>query len=578
MDSQTAAPPGRFGSVSEHADALRWLYSFLRPQKRRIVVLVGLSLIATVLVLAQPYLTKLIIDDGLMASDFGALLTFSLLLLLIGVVATLLSGFNRIQHTKLSGNVLFALREDVYCHLQTLSPRFFAKQRTGDIISRMDRDVTEIQRFAVDTLFTTFSGLLGLLGTLGMLLLLSWKMSLVLILLIPLELAYLQWIRPKVQIRNRKVRERTADISSFFTETLPAMKFIQTSGAEAREADKLGHLNRLFLGDLVQLQITEFVASAIPSLLVSITRALVFLLGGYWVIQGQFELGSLIAFSAYLAMALGPVQSLLGLYLGWQRLVVSLERVRFLRDQQPEIDRSNTRAVPAGLSGELELDNMCFSHQPSARIFNHANLKIPAGAKVGIFGPSGIGKSTLIDLIQRHLPLDEGRILIDGHNVADFDVLQWRKAIAVVSQQTVIFRDSIANNIRYCQPLANDQQVQQVVQRAGLASLLKRLPDGINSMVGERGADLSGGECQRIALARALLQQPVVLILDEPTSSVDPELEKQMIMAVDELFATTTRLIVSHREAPLEDADLQLTIKDGLLTHANQTQSVGACG
>lgn len=555
----------RDNSINQHRDALGWLYSFLRPQKLRIIGLLCLSTFATVLVLAQPYITKLIIDDGLLAGDFNALLTFSLLLLVIGVVAIVLSGYNRIQHTKLSGNVLFALREDVYRHLQTLTPRFFSSQRTGDMISRMDRDVTEIQRFAVDTLFTTTSGLLGLLGTLGMLLFLSWKMTLVLLVLIPLELVYLKWIRPKVQSRNRKVRERTADISSFFAETLPAMKFIQTAAAESREAKNLGNLNRLFMGDLIQLQITEFMASAIPSILVSTTRALVFLLGGYWVIQGQFELGSLIAFSAYLAMALGPVQSLLGLYLGWQRLVVSLERVRFLREQKPDVDHSGLDSVPEHIGGKLELQNICYQHNSSSVIFKDASLNITAGAKVGIFGPSGIGKSTLIDLLQRHLPLNAGRILIDGRDITEFDIHQWRKSIAVVSQQTVIFRDSIANNICYCQPSTNEFKTQRAADLAGLTPLLTRLPEGINTLVGERGSDLSGGECQRIALARALLQKPKLLILDEPTSSVDSVLEKQMISAVDDLFSDTTRLIISHREAPLENADMHVTIKDGAL-------------
>ena len=546
-------------------EGLRWLYGFLWPERGRIIVLVLLSAAATALALSQPWLTKLIIDDGLLAGDFRALLTWSSGLLILGVASTALSGYNRIKHTRLSGNILFALREDVYEHLQKLGPGFFSRERSGDLISRMNRDISEIQRFAVDTLFSAFSGVIGLVGTCTMMLLISWQLSLILLFIVPLELIYLVKMRPLVEQRNRQLRERGADITAFFTEKVPAIKFIQSAGAEQRELGRLSALNGIFLGDLVSLQKTEFWTAAIPGLLLTAGRAGVFVLGGYWVIQGGMQVGSLIAFGAYLGMATGPVQSLLGLYMAWQRLRVSLERVSYLRRQPLPAATGTGRTPPEDLDGELILDDLRFSYPEGPEIFSGANMTIPAGTRVGILGDSGIGKSTLLDLLQLHLHPRGGRILVDGHDIAEFDPRLWRARIAVVPQDPVIFRDSLANNVRYSVPNASNEEIVEACSRAGLDSLVEKLPQGIDTIVSERGASLSGGERQRIALARALLQKPVVLLLDEPTSAVDPEAELVLVGQIEHLFAGTTQLIVSHRPSALANAELLLAVENGKL-------------
>jgi ATP-binding cassette subfamily B protein len=542
--------------IAGDPEGLRWLYGFLWPERGRIIVLVLLSAAATALALSQPWLTKLIIDDGLLAGDFRALLTWSSGLLILGVAST---------HTRLSGNILFALREDVYEHLQKLGPGFFSRERSGDLISRMNRDISEIQRFAVDTLFSAFSGVIGLVGTCTMMLLISWQLSLILLFIVPLELIYLVKMRPLVEQRNRQLRERGADITAFFTEKVPAIKFIQSAGAEQRELGRLSALNGIFLGDLVSLQKTEFWTAAIPGLLLTAGRAGVFVLGGYWVIQGGMQVGSLIAFGAYLGMATGPVQSLLGLYMAWQRLRVSLERVSYLRRQPLPAATGTGRTPPEDLDGELILDDLRFSYPEGPEIFSGANMTIPAGTRVGILGDSGIGKSTLLDLLQLHLHPRGGRILVDGHDIAEFDPRLWRARIAVVPQDPVIFRDSLANNVRYSVPNASNEEIVEACSRAGLDSLVEKLPQGIDTIVSERGASLSGGERQRIALARALLQKPVVLLLDEPTSAVDPEAELVLVGQIEHLFAGTTQLIVSHRPSALANAELLLAVENGKL-------------
>ncbi|MGL1834709.1 ABC transporter ATP-binding protein [Rhodocyclaceae bacterium SMB388] len=544
-----------------------WLYGFVKPQRRAIAGLLGLSVVASALVLLQPWLVKLLIDDGLLAGDYEALVAIALIMMVIGLLGTALAGINRYLHTRLSGRILFALRSDVYRHLQTLSPAFFAQRRTGDLLSRIDGDVAEIQRFALDSLFAAVSSLLGLAGALVLLVALSWQLSLLVLILIPVEVVWLRWMRRKVEQRTRTLRERSADLSSFLVETLPAMKFIQSAGQEGREGVRLDDLNQRYLGDLLRLQVTEFFTHAVPGTLTSITRAAAFLIGGWWVIQGQWQLGSLIAFSTYLGMAVGPVNSLLGLYVAVQRMSVSLARVNELRQAEPDV---SAPAEPAPLTtagvGEIRFDAVVFGYPGRDRaVLNGTTVCIPGGSRVGMSGASGAGKSTLIDLLHRHFDPQRGSIRLDGVELSRLDPAALRRAVAVVSQDIVLFRGSLADNIRYARPEASDQDVAQAAQDAQLSEMVMGLPQGLDTPIGERGQQLSGGQKQRIAIARALLQMPLVIVLDEATSAVDERTEAQVIAAVDRLFATRTRIFVSHRAATLAGCDLRLELENGRL-------------
>ncbi len=549
-----------------HEASLRWLFSFIKPQKKAIFVVLGLSLLASIMVLLQPWLTKMLIDDGLLAKDYAMLLQIAGVMVVVGIFNTVLSGFNRYCHTRLSGRVLFSLREDLYQHLQKLSPSFYSQRRIGDLMSRIDGDVAQIQRFAVDALFASVSSILGLIGATVLMLTLSWELSLIVAVLIPLEVLWLRWMRRKVEKHTRALRERSADLSSFLVETLPAMKFIQSVGQEAKESRRLQGLGDSYLNQLLKLQIVEFFTQAIPGTLTSISRAGVFILGGYWVIEGQWQLGALIAFSTYLGMAIGPVQSLLGLYVSLQRMVVSLDRVMELRAEPVNVDSQLSPVELPEQGGRLQLDNVSFTHQKrDQKTLSQASVTIEAGQKVAIMGPSGAGKSTLIDLLQRHYDPDEGRILCDGVDLRECSLGDLRRRIAVVSQEIVLFRGSLTENIRYAWPAASDEQVKAAAIQAQLGELIAQLPQGMDTQLGERGQQLSGGQKQRIAIARALLQQPKILVMDEATSAVDEATEREIIASVDLLFQERTRILISHRASTLENADLYLSLEQGQL-------------
>lgn len=546
--------------------SLAWLFGFVRPHRRAIAALLGLSLCASLLVLAQPWLTKSLIDDGLLARDFPRLLQVALAMVAVGILGTLLSGINRYLHTGLSGRILFALRDDLYRHLQQLSPAFYGRKRLGDILSRLDGDVAEIQRFAVDSLFSAVSSVIGLLGAVALMLVLSWQLSLLLALLIPLEVLWLRWMRRKVEREVRSLRERSADVSSFLVETLPAMKFIQASAAQQRESARLEGLGQGYMRQLLKVQVTEFFTHALPGTLTSLSRACAFLIGGYWVIQGTWQVGALIAFSTYLGMAVGPVQSLLGLYVALQRMTVSLGRVMELQQEPVSVRQPAAPSPLAEGGGELRLEAVRFSHeQRSGAVLRGVDLVILAGLKVAISGASGVGKSTLIDLLQRFYDPDQGRVLLDGVDLRELDLFALRRSIAVVSQDIVLFRGTLAENLSYSAPSASREALQRVARLARLDELIASLPQGLDSPLGERGQQLSGGQRQRIAIARALLQEPRILVLDEATSAVDEATEREVIAAIDQLFAGRTRILISHRPSTLREADLSLCLQQGRL-------------
>ncbi|AKA23497.1 ABC transporter ATP-binding protein [Pseudomonas chlororaphis] len=547
--------------------ALRWLYGFVRPQRLAIAGLLGLSVCASLLVLVQPWLTKLLIDDGLLARDFPMLAWIVGLMILAGLLGTALSGVNRYLHTRLSGRILFALRDDLYRHLQRLSPGFYGQRRIGDLMSRLDGDVAEIQRFAVDSLFSAVSSVIGLVVALAMLVTLSWQLSLLALLLIPLDLLWLRWMRRKVEREVRQLRERSADLSSFMVETLPVMKFIQSAGQQQREARRLELLGQGYLSQLLRLQVSEFFTQAVPGTLTSLSRACAFLIGGYWVVQGTWQLGALIAFSTYLGMAVGPVQSLLGLYVAVQRMSVSLGRVMELRGEAPGVTTPQEPA-PMPRGGELHFHDVHFSHPGRPSTLSGIEARIPYGLKVALSGGSGVGKSTLIDLLQRHHDPQSGQVLLDGVDLRRLDLCELRRRIAVVSQDIVLFRGSLADNLAYSVPDAPRAAVAEVARLAQLQSFIESLPEGLDSPLGERGQQLSGGQKQRIAIARALLQDPLILVLDEATSAVDESTEREVIEAIDRLFAGRTRILISHRPSTLADADLRFELVDGVLRPA----------
>ena len=548
-----------------------WLRDFLRPHQGAIFGIVVLSLVATALALAQPYITKLLIDNGLLARRPDVVLRLALLMVGLAAASTVLSWFNRKAYTVVSARILFAMRERTYAPLLTLSPDFHARRGTGELIARLDGDIAEVQRFGLDSLLGAISALFGLAGTLGILFWLSGPLALIALVLLPAQVLYLRRARPRVEQATRALRERTTDVTRLLVDTLTATKFIQSAGGAEHEQQRLKGLNGDFLHALIRQQWVGFNTSAIPAFAGTMGTAAVFIAGGYIVAEGRLSVGTLIAFAAYLARAAGPAQSLLGIYVASQRAKVSIDRIAELWAEQPAVRTAgHPRPLPAGARGEIRVEGIWFRHPaagntPSTDVLSGLDLHIPAGAKVGIVGASGVGKSTLVDLLTRHFDPDRGRITLDGIDLRELDLTLLRRRVAVVLQDVTLLPLSMADNIRYpdmTMPLA---AVREAAGRAQASGFIEALPEGYDTVAGFRGLTLSGGERQRIAIARALLQNPLVLVLDEATAALDLAAERRVLGEIDRLFAGRTRIVITHRLASLRDVDLLFELEGGRL-------------
>ncbi|MGI9304069.1 MAG: ABC transporter ATP-binding protein [Gammaproteobacteria bacterium] len=575
------------GTDSPHTEederaALRWLLGFVRPHRSRLIAILILSLVSTGLGLAQPYITKFLIDDGLIAKQFNVIVWLCVLLVTAGLLAAGLGALNRWYYVDMSSRILLALRENVFGHLQQLSPAFHTQARGGDLLARLDGDIAEIQRFAVDSMLAFVNGFIALAGALVLMLSLSWQLSLLAFVLLPAVFVFLRRMRPHVEGLTRAVRERASDITSFFFDRLAAIKFIQSVAAEDRETRRLSGLHHTFRSDLLRLQMTSYATNTVPGVLISISTAIVFVVGGYLTIQGQLTLGTLIAFSAYLARATGPVQTLLGLYLAFQRARVSLRRVMEVTHVEPAVTQADTPLpIPSTAAGELRFECVSFRYAADdPEVLSGIDISIPAGKKVGLSGISGVGKTTLIDLLQRHYDPTNGRIQLDGIDLRRLDLHELRRRVAVVAQDTVLFSGSIIDNVRYAAPDASDDDVRKAAELSQVDAFVSELPQGYETEIGARGTRLSGGQRQRLAIARALLQDPLVLVLDEATSEVDEDTEVRVSTAIDELFAGRTRIVISHRPSTLTNADLVLCLGsnghiDEVMPHNNPPPLAG---
>ncbi|MDA5192590.1 ABC transporter ATP-binding protein [Govanella unica] len=545
--------------------ALAW--ELARPHAGRLAFVLLLSVFATGLGLLQPWLTKLLIDGGILGRRMDVLLTVTAVLLLAAFLSAGLGALNRWLYVGVSARILFAFRGRVFAHLLTLSPRYFAAARTGELMSRMDGDVAEVQRFALDSALAVVSAAIMLTGSLIFMLALDARLTLIAFALLPLEILFLRAFRPLLMTRSAALRGRAADLSAFLVERISGVRLLQGLGAERKAAaDFAAHQDR-YRTDLLKQQMTSYGVGAGPGLMLTLSNAAVFVIGGSAVIDGSLTLGTLIAFSAYLGRATGPVQTFLGLYTAAARAEVSLDRVRVLLDAEPAVrSPAVPRALPDGPGGAIAIEGLMFGHPGrDAFILDQASAVIPAGSKVALEGLSGAGKSTLVDLLQRHYDPDGGRILLDGMDLRELDLAVLRRQMVVVTQDMILMRGSVAENLRLARPEASDDDLRAALLAAELGDLMTRLPQGLDSLIGERGASLSGGERQRFALARALLCDPRVLILDEATAGVDATAEARVLAAVDQLFAGRTRLIISHHPRAFRDVDLRLQLASGKL-------------
>ena len=536
---------------------------FVRPYGWALAPVVALSLLGTGLGLVLPYLSKLLVDDALVAQDFGALLRIVGLFVGITAASFLMNVLSGMRYTKVSADILFDMRLDLYRHLQRLSPRYYAKTPLGDVVSRINGDIGEIQRVTAEATLAWLGQLIALVGTVGMLIYLDLRLFIVGLITLPPALFALLRYRRQLEARVRVLRERSADIGTFLIETLQGMRAVVGANAQEREVDRFRNKNDSFVDALLSMRLFTYLAGGLPGLLLTTGTGVVFLYGGYLVIDGATTLGTFVAFMAYQMRLMAPIQGLMGLYSNLATARASLVRVHEVLDSPPEVVEANPAKSLPVCKGEVTLEEVHYGFGRGGEVLAGVNLVIPAGQVLAIVGTSGSGKSTIADLLSRQLDPDEGRILLDGEDLSDLFLSQVRMHVSVVEQSPFIFHATVAENVRYARPEATEADVRQAIHAAGLSDLMDSMPEDINTVVGERGSQLSAGERQRVAIARAYLAEPSVLIFDEATGALDPMSEAAVLSGYDALMRGRTTVLITHRIDLARQADRVVVLKNG---------------
>jgi len=561
-------------SFSEYRRAV----AYIIPYWRRLALVLFISLISTLLGLVQPYIAKLLIDGALMPRNLRVLAIVAALMVVVTVLGFVLNILSSYRYVAVSADVLFDMRLALYRHLQTLSPRFYARTKLGEIVSRINNDIGEVQRVSADTLLALLGNIAFLIGSIAIMLWLNWRLFLLSIALVPLSVAALRHYQRRLTGHVRQMRERSADLGSFLIETLMGVRLVVTSNAEAHEVARFRERNRGFIEALLDMQLTSYLAGALPGTILTLSTAAVFLYGGKLVIDGTMSIGALVAFMAYHLRLLAPVQNLLSLYTNLATARVSLSRVFELLDTPAEVTERPDAAKLNEVRGEIAFENVTLRHDREAVVLDAVSFHIPAGSICAIVGPSGVGKSTIADLMLRLYDPQSGAVKLDGRDVRDLCLADLRRAVALVDQTPFLLNASVAENIAYAQPEATRAEIIEAARAAAIDEFINTLPDGYDTQVGERGLTFSTGERQRIAIARALLRRPAVLVLDEPTAALDPLTEQSVSASLSHLLRDCTAIIITHRLSLVSIADQVVVLEGGKIVEAGSPEKLLAGG
>ncbi|HSU87553.1 MAG TPA: ABC transporter ATP-binding protein [Terriglobia bacterium] len=547
--------------LTQYQRALR----FVLPYWKRLAGVTLIGLLATAIGLAQPYFSKLLIDSALLLRDMRALVWVAGLMAGFTIAGFVLNIISSYQYVRISAQLLFEIRLAVYRHLQTCSPRFWASRRLGDVVSRINNDAAEVQRIAADTLLAVCSNVVFLFGAAGIMVWFSPPIFLVSLVTIPFSIWALRRYQSTLSLQVRTVRERSADIGSFLIETLTGFRLVTTSNAEAREAARFRRHNAGFIDALLAMQKTSFLASALPGTVLTLTTSAIFLYGGRLVIDGRLTTGSLVALLAYHLRLLAPVQNLIALYTSLVTGSVSLSRLFELLDTPVDIRENPNAGALDSVRGEVTFENVSFRYEESP-VLENVSFRVIPGTICAILGRSGVGKSTIADLLVRFYDPDEGAIRLDDHDLRNVRINDLRNSVVLVDQAAFLFQATVRENIAYGNPDATLDEITTAAQAAAIHDRVLALPQQYDTLVGERGLTLSAGERHRITLARALLRNPAVLVLDEPTAALDPDTEREIVDSLRTALRGRTAIVITHRSSLASIADQVITLDGGKIS------------
>lgn len=575
------------------------IFSFARPYRKSIIIFLATVVVDAGLVVATPLLLKRLIDEGVIPKDPSVVTNLAIL---VGLLAIADAGFNmlgRYFSSRIGEGLIYDLRSLVFAHVQKQSIAFFTRTQTGALISRINSDVIGAQQAFTATLSGVVSNVVSLTLVSITMLILSWQITIFSLLLLPVFLIPTKWVGRRLQSLTRESFSVNAEMSSTMTERFnvsgamlvalygePNAEREYFRSRARRVADigiKMAMLNRLFF-----IALTSVAA---------IATAFAYGIGGHLAIQGGVTVGTLLAITALLARLYGPLTALSNVRIDVMTSLVSFERVFEVLDLEPMVKSKENAVVLKTQEPRIEFKNVNFSY-PRAEEISLASLESAAkaetvqsgqvlknlsfiaepGTMTALVGPSGAGKTTISALLPRLYDVTDGSISIDGHDIRDLTLESLRDSIGVVMQDAHLFHETIAENLRYAKEDATVEEMMDACKAAQIWSLIESLPNGLDTMVGERGHRLSGGEKQRLAIARLLLKSPAVVILDEATAHLDSENEQLVHAALQTALKGRTSIVIAHRLSTVRDADQILVLEKGAIVERGTHDQLVAQG
>lgn len=542
------------------------LLKYLLRYKYAIIIILICIIVSSFLKLLTPYLGGRILFDEVLHAEgkyYGRLIEVVMLMLgtrLLSIFFDIIYG--RIN-AKLTAKVFFNLKTDIYTNLQHLSFGFFTKKQTGGLMTRVNWDAMQLQFLFIDGVPFFIANIFNVLGIIIVMFILNWKLGLIVLAPTPIIIFISKGLLSKIwSLLSRRFRKRRF-LNSLVNDALTGMRVVKAFGKESEEIGRFRPANTgLFTANM---RFTRFENTIFPSMffIMRLGGLLVWALGGWAVVRGTVSFGMLMSFVGYIMLIYEPLQFMTMIADWGSNAMNAAQRIFEIIDTVPDVaERENPKQMPA-IKGKIEVERVVFSYEPNKPVLHDVTFTIDEGEMVGLVGHTGAGKSTITNLITRLYDVDDGEIRIDGVNISDIAVGDLRSQIGIVLQDTYLFNGTIAENIAYAKPGATPAAVVGAAKTANAHGFIIKLPDGYDTILGKKGKELSGGEKQRIAIARAILLSPRILVFDEATSSVDTQTEQQIQEAIGKLVEGKTTIAIAHRLSTLRRADKLVVLHEG---------------
>jgi ABC-type multidrug transport system fused ATPase/permease subunit len=570
--------------------------SLLRPYRISLVVILLAMLAQMAASVAAPWPLKIVLDNVVgehklphwldsslqpfMKTDTKMQIALAaaiavLLFAVVGAIASYVSSYYTTSVGQWVGN---DLRLRTYHHLQQLSLNYYSSHDMGTLLSTLTADVQTIQGFASSSTLGMLVDLLTIIAMLGIMFWLNWDFTLIAVAVTPFILLMISRFKKAVKKAQKEVRKQQSNIVAVVQQGLESTKVVKAFGRQDLEQEELSEAGKATVDAALKARRVKALLSPTVSVVVALCTGFVLWRSSSLMLKGAMTAGALTVFLAYLSQFFKPVKDLATMTNTIAQTAVAVDRVRALLEADDVIPERPEAKDPGPLKGEIEFEHVAFGYEKDAPVLKDVSFKIQAGEMVGVVGPTGTGKSTIVSLIPRFYDPVGGRVIVDGVDVKDYKLQGLRSQIAYVLQDTVLFRGTVAENIAYGKGGATRDEIKAAAKLANADEFISKMPHGYDTMVGDHGDTLSGGQRQRIGIARAVIRDNPILILDEPTAALDTESEKLVIDALEQLMKGRTVITIAHRLSTIRDANKILVLKDGVLAEQGSHEELLARG